>query len=250
MKIPKVTEKEIEAFVKENIRDLQLGLIVGNDVALGEWACKNARKLISLWDMNQIIAKDFLAAWSLLKQAIGLSDKNRAREATKEERDILIKALIEAHCQSGNLGLRQSAELCKRLLDQLKDPGNHRVWSADLTKPGYTMPKEAPLPHFDSVYWQLQGIVTEMQKEMKLIRLAVIWKDQAPYFEQDSLFGEQFHKNASAKINAEIKAAGNCLAAVSARPPVEKRSRLHIAGKVVAHEDHLRRGSADQVHQT
>jgi hypothetical protein len=52
-----------------------------------------------------------------------------------------------------------------------------------------------------------------MRRDMDAIRLAVVFKDQAQFFEQDALFGNGFHMAASDKINGEIKAAGNCLAA-------------------------------------
>jgi hypothetical protein len=48
--------------------------------------------------------------------------------------------------------------------------------------------------------------------EMDAIRMAVVFKDHARFFEQADLLGPKFHKAASIKINAEIKAAGNCLA--------------------------------------
>jgi hypothetical protein len=44
-------------------------------------------------------------------------------------------------------------------------------------------------------------------------QFAFIPVNKAQYFEQDALFDEDFHAKASPKINAEIKAAGNCLAA-------------------------------------
>ena len=52
-----------------------------------------------------------------------------------------------------------------------------------------------------------------MIEELDLIRLAVIPVEQAQYFERDDLFGADFQSKASAQIDAEIKAAGNCLAA-------------------------------------
>ena len=69
-------------------------------------------RLFSLWDMNQIVAKDFLGAWGLFAQALTFSSENRGRKASKEEAELLIKALIETHYQSGKLGLVQSVKLC------------------------------------------------------------------------------------------------------------------------------------------
>jgi hypothetical protein len=124
--------------------------------------------------MKQTSPKDILQAWSLLSAALTLCDSHRGRKATKEEADFLIKALIETHYQSHLLGLRQSFVLCERLLGQLQDQGFHRVWKRTLTTFSYTMPKEVPLPDFESVYWQLQGIVTEFRKEMEPIRLTAV----------------------------------------------------------------------------
>ena len=117
------------------------------------------RKLISFWDMNQIVAKEFLAAWKLLGEAFALAPKGRDQKATKDETELLTKALIEVHYQCGRLGMSQSVELCNRLLDQLMDPAAHRIWiSAGLGRYTYTMPKEVPFPDFESVYWQMEGI--------------------------------------------------------------------------------------------
>jgi|CZKV01.1.fsa_nt_gi hypothetical protein len=39
------------------------------------------------------------------------------------------------------------------------------------------MPKEVPLPQFESVYFQLQGIISEIYKEMAATRLALVRPD-------------------------------------------------------------------------
>ena len=167
--------------------------------------------LISLWDMNQIIAKDFIEAWGFLAKAVAHSFENRARKATKDEANSLIQALDKIRYQAHQLGLQQSFVLCSRLLDQLANQASHRI----LTATGVTMPKEAPLPDFESVYWQLQGISTEIEKEMKLIRLVVT--ENAEFFEQPEsekqkhLFGETVTK-AFPSAALDIKDAGNCLA--------------------------------------
>jgi hypothetical protein len=48
--------------------------------------------------------------------------------------------------------------------------------------------------------------------ELREIKFVAVLPTKEQFFEQDNLFGEHFHKKASDEINADIKAAGNCLA--------------------------------------
>jgi hypothetical protein len=74
-------------------------------------------------------------------------------------------------------------------------------------------PKEIPLPNFENIYAQLRTLIEIAQQEMDAIRLAVISPHNAPFFEQDELFGKDVKDKAFPQINSEIKAVGNCLAA-------------------------------------
>jgi hypothetical protein len=162
--------------------------------------------------MNQIIAKDFIFAWNSLQGVLKLSSSRRGEKATKAETDALIKALIEVHHKSHLLGLKQCAALCKRLLDQMQDPGCHRVWTINNDVPRYAMPETIPLPDFESIYWQAQNILSEFQNGLESIRMAVVFADKAEFFERDDLFGKEVAQAASQELNAEIKSAGNCIA--------------------------------------
>jgi hypothetical protein len=169
--------------------------------------------------MNQIVARDFLAAWTLLGHEIAKAEKveNPQQVATEAERDALIRALIDVHYQCGCMGLRQSVELCNGFLEQLQN----RAWHHERTarrailegSPRPPWPKEVPLPSFATIYAQLRTLAERTRADMDAIRLAVVFRDHAQYFEQDALLGAEFHNMASGKINIEMKAAGNCLAA-------------------------------------
>jgi hypothetical protein len=169
--------------------------------------------------MNQLIARKFLAAWMLLEHEIAKAEKvgNLQQIATEAERDALVRALIEVHYQCGRMGLAQSKELANGFLEQLQNPAWHhdrvvrRAILDGLPRP--PMLKQVPLPSFETIYAQLRTLAEQMRQDMDAVRLAVVFKDQAQFFEQDELFGPKFHGMASVAINSEIKAAGNCLAA-------------------------------------
>ncbi len=168
--------------------------------------------------MNQLIAREFLAAWMLLEHEIARAEKveNPKQIVTEAERDALIRALIEVDYQCRHMGLVQSKELANGFLEQLQNPAWHhdrverRAILDGLPRP--PMPKQVPLPSFETIYAQLRTLAEQMRRDMDAVRLAVVFKDQAQFFEQDALFGPEFQNVASAQINAEIKAAGNCLA--------------------------------------
>lgn len=167
--------------------------------------------------MNQIVAKEFLAAWALLEPQIVKAGAKRGQVATESERDDLINALCAFEYQCRQLGLIQSRNLCGKFLNQLKDQAWHHDEALRQARikglPRPPMPKEVPLPGFETVYAQLRAIAENAYVEMDSIRLTAIWPDKARFFERDDLFDKAFHAKAPPKINAEIKAAGNCLAA-------------------------------------
>jgi hypothetical protein len=65
----------------------------------------------------------------------------------------------------------------------------------------------------DEIFAEIEGLERMFAKELALCNFAFIPNSGADYFEQDDLFGKPFHNSAPPEINAEIKAAGNCLAA-------------------------------------
>ena len=168
--------------------------------------------------MNQIVAQKFLTAWMLIEHEFTKAEKAEKRQiATDAERTVLYHALIEFQHQCYWLGLTHSNEYCKSFLTQLGDPAWHHDAPArqaiiqGLPRPPW--PKEIPLPSFEKIYAQLRMLIEMARREMEAIRLAVISNENAQFFEQDEQFGKEVKDSASPQINAEIKAAGNCLAA-------------------------------------
>ena len=200
--IPKVSQSEIEALVKENIRDLQSDSQRGNinnPLATVSSAWKHApRELISLCDMIPFLAPKFFHAWERLeaqqKQARDwrqqYGEEVSANAIHKRE---LINAIlpVEECCEA--LEMENSLFLIRQFKTRLHHPAN--VLAAVV---------ESEILRIRQTIW----------KEFSVRQFAFIPKAQ--FFEQDDLFGEPgkpFKPLASDAINAEIKAVGNCLAA-------------------------------------
>jgi hypothetical protein len=188
-------------------------------VGLYTLCADSPRRLISLWDMNQIIAKDFLYAWNLLEHERGIAEKaeNQHELASEDRRTALIQALKKIEEQCRLMDLKQSFQLCRRFIEPLENPNWHRDRTGRQALlqglPLPPVPKHVPLPSYEMIYAQLRLLTDQVVQDMDAIRLAVVFKDHARFFEQDALFGADFHNAASADINREIKAASNCLAA-------------------------------------
>jgi len=75
------------------------------------------------------------------------------------------------------------------------------------------MPNEIPLQTFQQVYAQMRLIFGFLREEMATVKMVVIKQEKVQFFEQDALFGAAVKNAASVELNAEIRAAGNCLAA-------------------------------------
>jgi hypothetical protein len=169
-------------------------------------------KHFSLWDMIQLRTKEFIPIWDEMEKAIGHTFLNRERAALANEQEALINLMVGLSNRCNEMRLRESAYLCKESLSWLIDPAYHA-----LTVPGepgkYKFPKSIPPRPLNSINTELQTIRKKIYEEMDSIRLAVIPQDKAGFFEQNDLLGKSFHDSASPEISAEIKAAGNCLAA-------------------------------------
>src|SRR5665811_1175461 len=110
-KIPNLTPRQKAQILGDAVPKTALGTLAGptNPLAGLHTPCADsARRLISLWDMNQIIARKFLAAWMLLEHELTKAEKveNQQQIATEAERDALIRALIDVHYQCGCMGLK------------------------------------------------------------------------------------------------------------------------------------------------
>jgi hypothetical protein len=167
--------------------------------------------------MNPIIAKEFLDAWTSLWSELDKAEAKPGQLANESERGNLRTALCKFDYQCRQLQLLRSRELCEKLLDQTGDQAWHHdaaVRQASVQGlPRPRMSKEVPLPGFDAVYAQLRTLIELAWGEMDNIRFALIFGDNASFFEQTEIFGKDVKDSASPKLNAEIKAAGNCLAA-------------------------------------
>ena len=150
--------------------------------------------------MIEILPKDFHDALDKLATAIALTHTKREQKATPEERTALLEIIDGVRYQCIRLHIREVVSLCDRLNNQLKDPSYH----------GFA--KEIPLPALDSVYWQLQGIASELHNKLNSVRFAGVPLHLAAFFERDNLLGDAVRDAASMELNGEIRAAGNCLA--------------------------------------
>lgn len=150
----------------------------------------NPRHLVSLWDMIDYWAGSFLPIWKRLDEHLC-----SCRKAS----------------QSPYIG-DGSREDMKRILEDLKP----HLYAADL------MQADGRLRHF---YLLLESSITPavLQSEIEGLQKAIEWEladrkfafiptNKATYFENENLF-EDLHQSLSVEINAEIKDAGNCLAA-------------------------------------
>jgi hypothetical protein len=202
MEIPRVTQNEIESSLKENIRDWQPG---PNGNAQDPFMIENAspsrkyepHRLYRLADMIQFIGDDFLGVMRDIQREIQRFD-GRSHEsiATTEERkrlEDLLDGDAAKLCQQLNLSV--SEDRCCVLANKV-----------------LTSPVMVDLP-CNELKIGLIDLADSISREVAYTHFAYISEDKIEFFEQNALFGEPFHKNASEEINAEIKAAGNCLAA-------------------------------------
>ena len=165
-------------------------------------------ELISLWDMIQFFSGE---VYSLL----GCLELNAQAEAIRNwynpEFDIkqTIRILNQLKKSAESAELTQSNDRCTELKEYLSlytkpDPGD---WMAE-AKRSLAKPFSPEI-----VGSQIKGILSTFDKELREKKFAYIPSEKAHYFERDDLFGKTVHENSSAELNAEIKAAGNCLAA-------------------------------------
>lgn len=166
--------------------------------------------------MNQIVARKFVEAWTNFeKQFEKAEEKQSGQVATEAERITLFGAVVALQNQCHDLGIKRSKELCDELLNMLADSAWHHdklhrpAMRQGLPSPPF--PKEIKVS-FEAIYAQLRLLYKTVQQEMEEVRLAVIFSRNAQFFEQDALFGKEIKDSASNELNAEIKAAGNCLA--------------------------------------
>jgi hypothetical protein len=158
--------------------------------------------------MLHIVATEFLATWTSFENARQMAWKNRGTILNHAQRNLLVEILCKLNGHCNYMGLHASAELSKSLLSWLQDPANYREHNP---AGGYTMPKEPPLPDFESVYKYLQDIGAKIHKEIIPIRLSIAPLGKTQFLDQDQLFGEKVFL-AFEEARDDIKNAGNCVA--------------------------------------
>ena len=135
----------------------------------------------------------------------------------RRDRQSLVRALEAMDRQCDLLGFVNSRKCCQEFLKQLTDIAWHSDASRSEAIAGGTappsMPNEIPLQTFQQVYAQMRLIFGFLREEMATVKMVVIKQEKVQFFEQDALFGAAVKNAASVELNAEIRAAGNCLAA-------------------------------------
>jgi hypothetical protein len=153
-------------------------------------------QLYSLADMIEFIGNDFLGVmYGLRREVEKLNGQAHEGVATAEERkhlEVLLDGDVAKLCQQLELSI--SEDRC-----------------CDLANKVLMCPGAPDLPRHE-IKTDLLGLLNSISREVAYTQFVYISKPNAEFCEQDALFGEEFHKNASAEINSEIKAAGNCIA--------------------------------------
>jgi hypothetical protein len=159
----------------------------------------SAHRLYSLWDMIQFAAGSFvydLADLEYWREKAGKAVQehgasSQASEYDKERMLFRVKRL-EAVCAELKLESSegQLSALHNRLIGLVGNQNcAHQIIESSI-----------------------EAIQNSLSLELSKRQFVFVPPDKAQYFEQETLFGESFHKKASADINREVKEAGNCLA--------------------------------------
>ena len=178
-------------------------------------ACTDsARRLISLWDMNKFLAPTFI----------------KDLERLKWLRETGIRHVDPEGCIDGAEGFRNwrwKSKLWSRDIESIKQHANTmemiesrgrcegflRLLNSS-TVPDRFCPGEAETPLSRAqIVSEIEGIEDAVRRELDAQLFLHIPIKKAPLFEGKALFGRRFHKSASRYLKAEIRAAGNCLAA-------------------------------------
>ncbi len=213
-KIPKLTPEQIAQLLGDPVEHTEMAMkILSNNPVFFPG------RLISLWEMNQILTEKFLTAWVLFMREFEKAGQEKADALAiidDESRNHIVQAMEAMQWESEKLGLVQSPKLCREIKMQLIDVAWH--WDAPRREallrgqPAPRIPKEVPPQTFQHIYALLRTLGRIVWEEMEQIKLVVIKPDKAHFFEKESLFGLEVGM-AFPRAKAEIKDAGNCLAA-------------------------------------
>lgn len=148
--------------------------------------------------------QEFVLTWEKLDDAIAFSHAHREEKANPEQQQHLVDLVVKLYNECSRSTLINSRNLCDHSYKWLADPSYYP------SEHGF--PKQIPARPFTSVYTELAAIRKRMIEELDVVKFAMIPAERAQYFERDDLFGASFHKQVPSESNAEIRAAGNCLA--------------------------------------
>jgi hypothetical protein len=127
---------------------------------------------------------------------IALDPKPAADLLDEKAAQCVLKELESLSICIGQMELKESQARLEQIADHLKKPTQN--WQK--------------YPSYDVVRTALRDLSSAIYKEMEKHSFVYIPQDRAKYFEQDALFGEEVNKEFSS-VKADIKDAGNCLAA-------------------------------------
>ena len=157
---------------------------------------QSPRRLISLLEMIQSSAIEFLGATDLLEiqeqqahQAVVKHGTDCLADDTKKQGLLCVLSIVESATQKAKL------DMTNQRIAHLKD------W----LHPSLQCP-------FQVIQSEVYAIKKSLFQELRKRKFAFILPEKDAFFECDDLFGKNFHNAASPEINSEIKAAGNCLA--------------------------------------
>jgi len=165
--------------------------------ALHTLCADSPRRLISLWDMISFQAYKLYEALLRLERDEGYIEFcGNAREQEPQNVMFCKREITELKAFSAQLNLVETHGRVERFAGSL-----------DLCEQGH---KHFTIEEFFS---EIRGISEAFVKELAQRQFAFIPADKACYFEQEQLFDRAVKDAASAELNREIKAAGNCFAA-------------------------------------
>jgi hypothetical protein len=159
--------------------------------------CANSpRRLISLWDMIRFLNIDAAEAVNRLKLE---SRKLAAAQEQLGAAGILTASEVNSAFQVLALVTAQSQKFELRQVLTRLTPIGLKLLSGKVT--------------YQVIQDRFEDLLQAMIGDLSEITVVFIPKNKTLYFERDDLFEETFHQSASPALNAEINAAGNCLAA-------------------------------------
>jgi hypothetical protein len=174
------------------------------------------RKLISFWDMIEILPKDFPEVWRRLDAALTFcaplasfdNKPPRSETASPAQQKELAGLLTDLWNTCKKWNLSQSLFIVNEAREWLVDPARHATRD---TAGAYKFPKEIPPTDFNSIYKQLVSIRQILHEELYSIRFALVPSGNVHFFQHPALFGESVNK-AFPDAYTDIMDAGNCLA--------------------------------------